>query len=1005
MAAKKKKVPVKKGAGTERPERPPNNEVEKALPEGEVNLHQALSGSETGMWELDIPTMRGAIDDRAAQILGYRKQDIGSHITDWNALAHPDDIPLIQKRLSDCLEGRTPLFESEHRMRHASGEWIWVAGKGRVAHRLRDGSPVSINGTMQNITGRKKVEEELKKSEERYRDLADSITDIFFAMDKDLRYTYWNKASEELTGIPAQDAIGKTIYEIFSDTPDTLRAVDVYKEVIRTHQPRSFVNEYILGGKHLFFEIEAYPSAGGIAVFTKNISGRKQADETMQRQAQIIDQVHEAIISTDLKGFIVGWNRGAEKMFGYSAEEVLGKPVSLIYPKDQLLFLTEEIQPQVRVKGWHETEARLRSKSEKEFPVHLLLAVLRDAKGTVVGFTGSAFDISERKRAEAALKKAALDWQTTFDSAQDGICLFDAGQRIKMCNHMMLEIFGIKDAGDIIGRHCWEVVHGTTGPIPGCPYVRMKVSLQRETMELEFDGRWFIVVVDPILDEARTLVGAVHSIRDITKRKQAEEALRESENTFAAAFRNSPVALTIVSAADGTFVDVNDTFVRNTGFSLQEIIGKTAEKLGIFADTAEHERMIALLRKQGSVDGMEMKVRIKTGEFRICRISTSLIIKGKKPHSLSTIEDITDIKRAEEALLEFNKKLQQGIEEKTAALRENELRHRLLFESSRDAIMTLEPPDWRFTSGNPAALAMFCAKDEPEFTSAAPWDLSPEYQPDGRPSGEKAKEMIEKAVREGSNYFEWTHKRMNGGEFPATVLLTRFEWKKKQILQATVRDITERKNSENKIRASLDEKVLLLREIHHRVKNNLQIIISLLNLQSRYVEDEKISQVIRESQNRIRAMALVHEKLCQSEDIAKIDLDDYVRYLGNSLLRFYDIKEKRIVLTTDIQSITLDINTAIAVGLILNELISNSLKHAFPGGRKGEISVTIQRQDHTLTLLYRDDGVGLPADFDWHNAKSLGIRLVKSLVEQLFGTIVLDRTAGTAFTIVVKEKE
>ncbi|MCX6690794.1 MAG: PAS domain S-box protein [Methanoregula sp.] len=136
-------------------------------------------------------------------------------------------------------------------------------------------------------------------------------------------------------------------------------------------------------------------------------------------------------------------------------------------------------------------------------------------------------DITERKVAEKALHDAALNWQSTFDSTQDAICLFDADQRIVQCNRTMQEVFGVKNAGELIGRHCWEVVHGTEGPIPGCPHLRMRESLKRETMELQMGDRQFVVVTDPILDETRTLVGAVHNIRDITGRKRAEEALKQ----------------------------------------------------------------------------------------------------------------------------------------------------------------------------------------------------------------------------------------------------------------------------------------------------------------------------------------------------------------------------------------------------------------------------------------------------------------------------------------------
>jgi two-component sensor histidine kinase len=220
-----------------------------------------------------------------------------------------------------------------------------------------------------------------------------------------------------------------------------------------------------------------------------------------------------------------------------------------------------------------------------------------------------------------------------------------------------------------------------------------------------------------------------------------------------------------------------------------------------------------------------------------------------------------------------------------------------------------------------------------------------------------------------------------------------------------VTEIGIRINAEKQLTKTVGEKEVLLREVHHRVKNNLQIIISLLNLQSRYITDEGTLSAFRESQNRIKAMALVHEKLYQSTDVSKINLDNYIRFLSDNLFQFFGMKGKGVTFTTDIHDISLAIDTAIPIGLMINELISNSLKYAFPDGRKGEISIAIYRQDTTLTVMYKDNGIGIPDDFDWRNARSLGLRLVISLVEQLEGTIELDQTTGTAFNIVVKEKQ
>lgn len=215
-------------------------------------------------------------------------------------------------------------------------------------------------------------------------------------------------------------------------------------------------------------------------------------------------------------------------------------------------------------------------------------------------------------------------------------------------------------------------------------------------------------------------------------------------------------------------------------------------------------------------------------------------------------------------------------------------------------------------------------------------------------------------------------------------------------------DITERKKAMVQIESSLKEKEVLLREIHHRVKNNLQIISSILNLQSSYITDKKSLEVFKESKSRVRSMALIHEKLYQNKSLSQLNLKDYVVELIDNLIKSYS-NNSTIQKEIDISEILLNADTAIPLGLIINELVSNSLKYAFPDGREGRISLRVSQQAQGgFKMIASDDGIGLPEGFDLNNTETLGLQLVNSLVSQLNGEIKIINEAGTQFEINLK---
>jgi len=219
-------------------------------------------------------------------------------------------------------------------------------------------------------------------------------------------------------------------------------------------------------------------------------------------------------------------------------------------------------------------------------------------------------------------------------------------------------------------------------------------------------------------------------------------------------------------------------------------------------------------------------------------------------------------------------------------------------------------------------------------------------------------------------------------------------------LIAVIEDITERQRAAAALSASLQEKEILLKEIHHRVKNSLQLVASMLNLQSDSVEDDSLKESLSDSQSRIKALALVHEKLYGAQDLAHVSFKAYSDDLLSFLFRSLQAGSDLVSLDLDVADVSLDIDSAIPVGLILSELVTNSLKHGFPDGRAGEITIGLHpRLPPGFALTVADNGIGFPADLDFRQTDTLGLQLVCVLTAQIGGSIELDRTNGSRFTI------
>lgn len=344
----------------------------------------------------------------------------------------------------------------------------------------------------------------------------------------------------------------------------------------------------------------------------------------------------------------------------------------------------------------------------------------------------------------------------------------------------------------------------------------------------------------------------------------------------------------------------------------------------------------------------------------------------------------------------------KSLKKQTQLLDERESKYHSLFEMSNNAILVIE--NQRFIDCNRAVVKMLGYKNKKELLNTHPSELSPQKQPDGRYSYEKAEEMIALAIKNGIHHFEWIHTKANGEDFPVEVLLGALRYKGRILLNTIWKELTEKKKAESEILKSIAEKEILIKELHHRVKNNLQIVCSLLNLQSENINNEELKQILLQSKYRIESMAKIHEMVYKTQDMSKINFAEYVHEFVSALIFSIKGLTNNIKLKISIKDVYFTINTAIPLGLLINEIITNSLKHGIKENKKGEININIiEKENENMQMFIGDNGIGYKNDFKARNYSSLGFQIMSGIVDQLKGNVKKEKSPrGTYYAITFK---
>jgi PAS domain S-box-containing protein len=704
--------------------------------------------------------------------------------------------------------------------------------------------------------------------------------------------------------------------------------------------------------------------------------------EAKLKEAQRIAQVGswEYTLATGIST----WSEQLYRIYEADPNTPMDRPdlaIQIIHPNDQERYQQEVIWPASHLQPF-ESDLRIITQKGNVRWLQVRGEPIYDDQGNVIKLSGTTADVTERKLAEIALAETNRQLQAFLDNAPAAISLFDSEGRYLRVNPAVAQRFNLPES-EIIGKTFADLL-----PEDKAQLFQMRLQILAETrqsleiedeLELGAERRYFQSILFPVLHEggkgqAPNTFWAIAS--DITERKRIETVLQQKTEELDRFFS---VALDLLCIADldGYFRRLNSQWEKTLGYSLEELTGASFITYVHPEDRQATQHVLAGLRERRGVENFVNRYRCRNGSYRW--IEWRAVPVGRLVYAAA--RDITDRKEAEEYW------------------RASEERFSTVFHSNPNPcwIATLDGRCLEVNEG----FSRFYGRSTGELIGKTCMDLCLWDNPDDL----QAFRQILWATGRLHN-FEVVL-RTATGQRRTVLMAASVNWiNGKDCVIGVFSDISDRKQAELQLQQALAEKEVLLQEIHHRVKNNLQLIQSMLQMQQRRIAHPEADQVLQNSQDRIMAISLAHEILYQSHNLAQIDLAQYLPELIQVIKAYYDVSPRPVTLQVEIEPIVMPLKKAISCGLILNELVTNSLKYAFPperADRQNTISIhlTVEKQpsDHIIHFSVSDNGIGLPPDFHLSQAKTLGMVLVQAFTEQLYGSLHVNGDQGTKFII------
>ncbi|WP_440947785.1 PAS domain-containing sensor histidine kinase [Methanosarcina sp. T3] len=910
---------------------------------------------------------------------------------------------------------------------------------------------------IRDVTESKLVAEAMRKSEERYRMLFTNMTDASFLAeviyDKDgtpcdYRFLEVNPAYERYTGLEKERLLGKTVLEVFPDaSPIGLKE---YEKVALSGVPTHYEVKRVEVGNR-YFDVYAFnPENGKLALIFKDVAKSKQTREKVRKvhyylEEKIVERTkelekaysslkekEESFAEAQKMAHVGNWNWDIAtnkllwsdelyRIFGLRPKEFEVTPnlfLTYVHPDDRD-YADRAIKTALNGEPF-DINYRIILADGSERAVHAKTEVIFDENNTPIRMRGTVQDITDIKQMEKALRESEEKYRNIVETANEGIFLMDAEFNVTYSNKRTAELMRYVQE-EIIDRPVMDFICDESKPIAIRSLDKRRSGIS-ESYELKLkckDGSlfWAYISAKPLFDKNGIFTGSLCMFTDITKRKETEAKLKETldnlENLVKVRTEELEIAFNSLRESERGLAEAqqmahignwNRDIVTDKLFwsdELYRIFGLKPKEFEVthslfltyvHSDDRNYVDTAFKTALKGEPLDIDYRIILADGSERVVHGEGEVIFdENNIPIRMrGTVQDITERKRAEEKL------------------RESEEKYRNIVETANEGIFLMNS-EFKITYANKRTMELMGHTHEETIGRPVMDFVCEESKPIAKKSLERRRSGI-------SESYELKLKCKDGSLFWALISAKPFFNRNGDFSGSLCMytDITKRKEAEE---ALANIEIARKKEIHHRIKNNLQIISSLLDLQAEKfkdredIKDSEVLEAFRESQDRVISMALIHEELHRNEGLDKLNFSQYIKELADNLFLTYRLGNDGTRFSKDIEeNIFFNMDTAVPLGIIINELVSNSLKYAFQGRERGEISVKLHREEDrecgtedrnsaAYVLSVSDNGVGVPKELDIGNLDSLGLQLVTSLVEQLNGELELERNNGTEFTI------